>query len=67
MSSVGLVGNQSERMETRKDTTTKTDERIEEIFRELDISGDIYPLEEAEDYWKRKLIEVYEECVEEEQ
>jgi hypothetical protein len=38
----------------------KTDERIEEIFKELDISGDICPSEDVEDYWKRKLIEVYE-------
>ncbi len=36
------------------------EEKIKEIFEELDISGDIAPLEDAEDYWKRKLIEVFE-------
>jgi|TARA_R100001244_G_scaffold101450_1_gene75670 hypothetical protein len=37
-----------------------TDEKIKVIFEELDISGDIAPLEDVENFWKRKLIEVFE-------
>jgi len=35
------------------------DVEIEKIFRELDIDGDIAPLEKETEFWKRKLIEVY--------
>jgi len=37
-----------------------TKQKIKEIFEELNISGDIAPFEDAADYWKRKLIEVFE-------
>ena len=33
---------------------------VESIFRKLGIDGDIDPLESNEDFWERKLIEVYE-------
>jgi len=35
---------------------------IEKIFKELHITGDIDVLESGEDFYKRKLIEVYEKC-----
>ena len=34
-------------------------EKIVKIFKELDIEGDIAPLESDTDFWKRKLVEVY--------
>ena len=33
---------------------------IEKIFNKLGIEGDIDPLETDDDFWKRKLVEVYE-------
>ncbi len=33
---------------------------IEKIFKKVGIEGDIDPLETDEDFWKRKLVEVYE-------
>jgi hypothetical protein len=38
----------------------KMENKIKEIFEELDIWGDIAPLEDVENFWKRKLIEVYD-------
>ena len=38
----------------------ETDFDIEKIFIKLDINGDISPLEKVEDFWKRKIIEVYD-------
>ena len=46
-----------EKIEEMNDLTRNV--KIEEIFEKLDISGDIAPLEDVEDYWKRKLIEVF--------
>jgi len=37
----------------------ENDKKIKVIFEELNISGDIVPLEDVEEYWKRKLIEVF--------
>ena len=36
------------------------DEKIEKIFREQDIDGDIGFDEEEKDFWKRKIVELYD-------
>jgi len=42
----------------------RKDVEIEKIFKELGIEGDIAPDEDNVNFWKRKLVEVYERCKE---
>lgn len=39
------------------------DKEIEIVFKTLKIGGDISPLENKENFWKRKLLEVHDKLV----
>jgi hypothetical protein len=43
-------------------TREEVDRRIPEVFHDLEMTGDMNPTENANDYWRRKLVETFDKA-----